>query len=53
MQAVGKDQATESGDLQTIAGPLLLHVRQAKQQQRRGLAGRFSQCPSMAAIFAG
>ncbi len=45
MQAVGKDQATESGDLKTIAGPLLLHVRQAKQQQRRGLAGAIFPVP--------
>ena len=39
MQTVGEDQAAESGDLEAIAGALLFHIRQAKEQQRRGLAG--------------
>ena len=39
MQAMGEDQAAERRDLQAIAGALLLHIRQTKQQQRGGLAG--------------
>jgi cytochrome bd-type quinol oxidase subunit 1 len=32
--AMGEDQAAERRDLQAIAGALLLHIRQTKQQQR-------------------
>ena len=35
-----QDQAAERGDLEAVFGAFLLHIRQAKQQQWGGLAGR-------------
>jgi hypothetical protein len=42
---VGQDQAAERRDLQPVAGALLLHIRPAKQQQRRWLARRIFPVP--------